>query len=288
VSLDQEIIEYQEPETEKEMSFLDHIDDLRKHLVRSALAILILSIVAFFFIDDIFDDIILGPLHHDFFTYRKLCEWSHSYYHTDQLCIKDFQITLQNTEMAGQFMMSFKLAFLAGIILAMPYMLFQVWKFVKPALNNKESQGTRGFVFYTGFLFGAGVLFGYFVLCPISINFFASYTLSPLVKNEINIQSMVSFMSLLVLGTGLIFELPVLMYFLARIGIISTSFLKKYRKYAFVVILIIAAVVTPPDIVSQVILTIPLYMLFEIGVFITKKVERNKQKAEDDYQASLK
>ncbi|NQW43414.1 MAG: twin-arginine translocase subunit TatC [Bacteroidetes bacterium] len=270
------------------MSFLDHVDDLRKHLVKSALAILVLSIIAFFYIDNIFDDIILGPLHHDFFTYRKLCEWSHSYYHNDQLCVKDFQITLQNTEMAGQFMMSFKLAFLAGIILSMPYILYQVWKFIQPALNQKETKGSKGFVFYTGFLFGLGILFGYFVLCPISINFFATYTLSPLVKNEINIQSIVSFMSLLVLGTGLIFELPVLMYFLARIGIISSTFLKKYRKYAFVIILIVAAIVTPPDIVSQVILTIPLYMLFEIGVFITKRVENNKKKAEDDYQASLK
>lgn len=278
----------EEKHEEKEMSFLDHVDDLRKHLVKSALAILVLSIIAFFYIDNIFDDIILGPLHHDFFTYRKLCEWSHSYYHNDQLCVKDFQITLQNTEMAGQFMMSFKLAFLAGIILSMPYILYQVWKFIQPALNQKETKGSKGFVFYTGFLFGLGILFGYFVLCPISINFFATYTLSPLVKNEINIQSIVSFMSLLVLGTGLIFELPVLMYFLARIGIISSTFLKKYRKYAFVIILIVAAIVTPPDIVSQVILTIPLYMLFEIGVFITKRVENNKKKAEDDYQASLK
>lgn len=278
----------EEKHEEKEMSFLDHVDDLRKHLVKSALAILVLSIIAFFYIDNIFDDIILGPLHQDFFTYRKLCEWSHSYYHNDQLCVKDFQITLQNTEMAGQFMMSFKLAFLTGIILSMPYILYQVWKFVKPALNQKETKGSKGFVFYTGFLFGLGILFGYFVLCPISINFFATYTLSPLVKNEINIQSIVSFMSLLVLGTGLIFELPVLMYFLARIGIISSTFLKKYRKYAFVIILIVAAIVTPPDIVSQVILTIPLYMLFEIGVFITKRVENNKKKAEDDYQASLK
>lgn len=278
----------EEKHEEKEMSFLDHVDDLRKHLVKSALAILVLSIIAFFYIDNIFDDIILGPLHQDFFTYRKLCEWSHSYYHNDQLCVKDFQITLQNTEMAGQFMMSFKLAFLTGIILSMPYILYQVWKFVKPALNQKETKGSKGFVFYTGFLFGLGILFGYFVLCPISINFFATYTLSSLVKNEINIQSIVSFMSLLVLGTGLIFELPVLMYFLARIGIISSTFLKKYRKYAFVIILIVAAIVTPPDIVSQVILTIPLYMLFEIGVFITKRVENNKKKAEDDYQASLK
>lgn len=265
---------------DKEMSFLDHVDELRKHLVRAAFSIVLTSIFAFVYIDYIFHGIILGPLRKDFFTYRKLCEWSQTYYHNDQLCVKDFQISLQNTEMAGQFMMSFKLAFLAGIILAMPYILWQLWKFIKPALNINEIKNTNGFVFYTTFLFLTGVAFGYFVLCPISVNFFASYSLSTLVKNEINIQSIVSFMSVLVLGTGLIFELPVLMYFLARIGLISSAFLKKYRKYAFIIILIIAAIVTPPDIVSQVILTIPLYMLFEMGVFITKRVEKQKKKNE--------
>jgi sec-independent protein translocase protein TatC len=268
---------------EKEMSFLDHVDELRKHLVRAALSIAVFTIFAFFYIDYIFHGIILGPLRKDFFTYRKLCEWSRSYYHNDHLCVKDFPISLQNTEMAGQFMMSFKLAFLAGLIMAMPYMLWQLWKFIKPALNLNEVKNTRGFVFYTTSLFLAGICFGYFVLCPISVNFFASYSLSPLVKNEINIQSIVSFMSVLVLGTGLIFELPVLMYFLARIGLITSSFLKKYRKYAFIVILIISAIVTPPDIVSQVILTIPLYMLFEMGVFITKRVEKQKKKDEQQF-----
>ncbi len=268
---------------EKEMSFLDHVDELRKHLVRAALSIVVFSIIAFSYIDYIFHGIILGPLRKDFFTYRKLCQWSQAYYHNDQLCVKDFQITLQNTEMAGQFMMSFKLAFLVGIIMAMPYILWQLWRFIKPALNLNEVKNTRGFVFYTTALFLTGISFGYFVLCPISVNFFASYSLSTLVKNEINIQSIVSFMSVLVLGTGLIFELPVLMYFLARIGIISSAFLKKYRKYAFIIILIIAAIVTPPDIVSQVILTIPLYMLFEMGVIITKRVEKQKKQNEQQF-----
>lgn len=279
MSLDQ-IKDIEEVKEDKEMSFLDHVDELRKHLVRSALAICVLSIVAFLYIDFIFHEIILGPLREDFFTYRKLCEWSQQFYHNDSLCVKDFKISLQNTEMAGQFMMSFKLAFLAGIILSMPFILWQLWKFIKPALNLNEVKNTRGFVFYTTTLFLMGVSFGYFVLCPISINFFAHYSLSPKINNEINIQSIVSFMSLLVLGTGLIFELPVLMYFLARIGLITSAFLKKYRKYAFVIILIVAAIVTPPDIVSQVILTIPLYMLFELGVIITKRVEKQKKQNE--------
>jgi sec-independent protein translocase protein TatC len=178
--------------------------------------------------------------------------------------------------MAGQFMTAFKLAFLVGIILAMPFVLYQVWLFIRPALSKKEIKNTRGFVFYTSFLFMAGVLFGYYVLCPISINFLGSFVLSPLIKNDINVQNVISFISMIVLGTGLIFELPVLMYFLGRIGILTSEFLVKYRKHAFIVILIIAAIATPPDVVSQVILTIPLYSLFEIGIFIIKRVEKQK------------
>jgi sec-independent protein translocase protein TatC len=179
--------------------------------------------------------------------------------------------------MAGQFMMSFKLAFIVGIVLAMPFILYQIWLFIKPALTVKERKNTRGFVFYTTALFALGISFGYFVLCPISVNFFFNYSLSPTIKNFISIQNIVAFISLLVLGTGLIFELPILMYFLARIGLISSSFLKKYRKYAFVIILIVSAIVTPPDVVSQIILTIPLYSLFELGVLIAARVERQQK-----------
>jgi len=274
MALDQDTLESEVKD--KEMSFFDHLDALRKHLIRMALAVVVFSIVGFAYIDYIFHNIILGPLNKDFFTYQKLCEFSQKFYHNDQFCINDLHYTLQNTEMAGQFMMSFKLSFLVGIVLSMPVMLWQVWLFIKPALSVKERKRTRGFVFYTSVLFGLGILFGYFVLCPISVNFFAHYSLSSLIKNEINMQNVISFMTLLVLGTGLIFELPVLMYFLAKLGLISSAFLIKYRKYAFVVILIIAAIVTPPDIVSQIILTIPLYSLFEMGVFVIKRVEKQK------------
>jgi sec-independent protein translocase protein TatC len=279
VALDQEHIVVPIVHEDKEMSFFDHLDALRKHLIRSALAIVVCSIVGFVYIDYIFHNIILGPLNNDFWTYRKLCEFSRSFNNNDELCIKNLNYTLQNTEMAGQFMMSFKLAFLVGLVLAMPVILWQIWLFIKPALSVKERKRTRGFVMYTSILFALGIMFGYFVLCPISINFFAHYSLSSMIKNEINMQNVISFMTLLVLGTGLIFELPVLMFFLAKLGLITSSFLIKYRKYAFVVILIIAAIVTPPDIVSQIILTIPLYSLFELGVFIIKRVE--KQKAAD-------
>lgn len=276
MALDQDYIKVPIVHEDKEMSFFDHLDALRKHLIRIALAIVVFSIVGFVYIDYIFHNIILGPLNDNFYTYRKLCEFSRNFNHNDDLCIKNLNYTLQNTEMAGQFMMSFKLSFLVGLVLAMPVILFQVWLFIKPALSIRERQRTRGFVFYTSILFILGILFGYFVLCPISINFFAHYSLSSMIKNEINMQNVISFMTLLVLGTGLIFELPVLMFFLAKLGLITSAFLIKYRKYAFVVILIIAAIVTPPDIVSQIILTIPLYSLFELGVFIIKRVEKQK------------
>jgi sec-independent protein translocase protein TatC len=275
VALDQELIDSETKD--KEMSFFDHLDTLRKHLIRAALAIVVFTIFGFIYIDYIFHNIILGPLNNDFFTYRKLCEFSRTFYHSDEFCVGNLDYTLQNTEMAGQFMMSFRLSFLVGLILAMPVILWQLWLFIKPALSDREKKKTRGFVFYTSSLFGIGILFGYYVLCPISVNFFAHYSLSSLIKNEINMQNVISFMTLLVMGTGIIFELPVLMYFLARLGLITSAFLVKYRKYAFVVILIVAAIVTPPDIVSQLILTIPLYSLFELGIFIIKRVEKTKK-----------
>ncbi|MBC7425695.1 MAG: twin-arginine translocase subunit TatC [Bacteroidia bacterium] len=269
-----------EESQEPQMGFLDHIDVLRKHLTRSAIAVVLATIVVFVYIEKIFSDIILGPLHKDFYTYRKMCEFSQKFYHDDRLCVQEFHIQLQNTEMAGQFLLAFKLAFIVGIIIAMPYILWEIWRFIRPALNLKELKYSKSFVFYVFILFAIGILFGYFVLAPISLNFLSNWSLSPDIKNDINVSNMLSFISVLVLGTGLIFELPVMMYFLAKLGIISSKFLRKYRKYAFVIILIVAAIVTPPDVVSQVILTIPLYGLFELGVMITKGVEKRRAKDE--------
>lgn len=265
---------------DKEMSFFDHLDALRIHLVRSAYSIALFSILGFIYMDFIFHGVILGPLRSDFISYRFVCYLSRTFYHSDQFCVGDLKIGLQNTEMAGQFMMSFKLAFMAGLILSMPYIIWQLWLFLRPALTPKERANTRGFVFYTTFLFLSGISFGYFVLAPISVNFLSAYTLSPLIENKIVIGNVVSFLALVVLGTGLIFELPMLMYFLARIGIISSAFLKKYRKHAFVIILIVAAIATPPDVVSQITLTVPLYSLFELGIVIVKRVEKQKLQEE--------
>jgi sec-independent protein translocase protein TatC len=273
MALDQE----QEHSEDKEMSFFDHIETLRKHLFRSAVSVALFTILGFFYIEYIFDQIILGPLRNDFISYRLLCNLSHYLYGNDQFCINNLNIVLVNLEMSGQFMISFRLAFLTGIILSMPYLVWQLWKFLRPALTLRERSKTRGFTFYITFLFMAGVCFGYFVLCPISINFLSNYTLSSMIENKYTVSSIVSFLSLIVLGTGLIFELPIVMYFLARIGIISSEFLKKYRKHSFVVILIVAAIATPPDVVSQITLTVPLYSLFELGIVIVKRVEKQKE-----------
>ncbi len=262
---------------EKEMSFFEHIDELRKHLFKSALVLAITTLTSLFFINDIFHKIIIGPLRNDFVIYELICKLSKNWFNNEKGCLKPFDIALQNTEMAGQFMMAFKLSFLVGLIVSMPYILYQIWSFIRPALNIKEVKAMRGFVFYTTFLFLLGVSFGYFILSPISINFLSSYKLSSMVKNEINIQSVISFMSLLAFGTGLIFELPILIYFLARIGIVSSSFLKKYRKHAFLIILIVSGILTPPDVVSQIVLTIPLYSLFELGILIASRVEKKKE-----------
>ncbi len=266
----------QDNSEDKEMSFFDHLDALRKHLVRSAYAIALFSILGFIYMDFVFHGVILGPLRTDFISYKIICALSHKFYKSDQFCIGDLNIDLLNTEMAGQFMMSFKLAFMVGLILSMPYMIWQLWLFLKPALTEKERKNTRGFVFYTTFLFVSGISFGYFILAPISVNFLSTYTISPLIENKIVITNVVSFLTLLVLGSGIIFELPMIMYFLARIGILSSAFLKKYRKHAFVVILLVSAIATPPDVVSQITLTIPLYSLFELGIVVVKRVEKQK------------
>ncbi len=272
MALDQE----QEPENDKEMSFFDHLDALRKHLVRSAFSIVIIGIVSFFFMDRIFHGLVMGPLRNDFVSYRFVCYLSQRFYHSDEFCIRDLNIDLLNTEMAGQFMMALKLAFMTGLVLSMPFMIWQLWLFLKPALTKKEVTNTRGFVFYITFLFACGICFGYFVLCPISVQYLSGYSLSAQIENKIDINNVVSFMTLIVLGCGLIFELPLVMYFMARLGLIGSKILKKYRKHAFVVILIVADIITPPDLVSQIALTIPLYSLYELGIVIVKRVEKQQ------------
>ncbi|MFI5220897.1 MAG: twin-arginine translocase subunit TatC [Bacteroidia bacterium] len=274
MALDQE---KNQPVEETEMSFFDHIDALRGHLFRSALAILIFGVTAFVNKHLLFDIIIFGPTKIDFITYRAFCKFSYFIAGNDQYCIKDMGFTLKNITMSGQFTQHIFVAFIAGLVLAFPYIIFELWRFVKPALSTKEKTYAKGVVFFVSILFFIGVLFGYFLLAPLSVNFLGSYRVSDAVSNEVNIESYISFVSTLTLATGLVFELPMLVYFLTKIGLITSKWMGKNRKYAIVVILLLAGILTPsPDVASQIMMFIPLYGLYEISIYVAKSVEKNK------------
>lgn len=263
----------------KEMSFFDHVDDLRKHLFRAVVAILVGTIAAFIQKSFIFDTLIFGPKRTDFWTYRMLCELSHKIYHDDTMCLSDIGFVVSNITMSGQFTQHMFVAFIAGVILAFPFILLEVWKFIRPALKKSERNKVRGIVFYSSILFFIGILFGYYFLTPVSLSFLGSYRVSEEVINEINLESYIDFVATLTLATGIVFELPIVVFFLAKLGVMSAAFMKKYRRHAFLVILIIAAIVTPPDVTSQILMTIPLYSLYEFSIVIANRVEKGKKAA---------
>ena len=264
-----------EQEETKEMSFFDHIDELRKHIVRSVLAVVVFSIVAFVNKHLLFDVILFGPKNPDFWTYRMMCKASVMLTGTEDFCVKEIGFVLSNISITGQFTQHFSISFIAGLILAFPFILWQFWQFIKPALSAKEKSYARGLVFYSSMLFFTGILFGYYLLAPVSVSFMGSYRVSNEVINEINLESYISFVATLTFATGLVFELPILVYFLAKIGLLTSGWMRKYRRYAIVVILILAALVTPPDVSSQVLLTIPLLGLYELSIVVASRVERN-------------
>lgn len=270
---------------EDEMGFLDHIDVLRKHIFRIAIAVFSLTIVAFIFNRELMDIIILGPRNPDFWTYRKLCELGHWMNGGDDLCItaKDLDFKTINTDISGQFTQSIFISFVAGAILSVPFILYQIWLFIKPALKAKEIMHARGLVFWCSLLFALGVVFGYFGLVPVSVSFLSSYKMSEQIENYIAIDSYISFVTSLTFGTGLVFELPILVYFLSKIGVLGPAFMRKYRRHAILVILIISAIVTPPDVTSMMLMTIPLYALYEISIFVSERVEKNKAAASSGF-----
>lgn len=263
-----------------EMSFVDHLEELRRHLFRSVIAIVIGMIIAGIYNDYIIDKIVLGPVHEDFVSFRKICEWGRSLGMGDKMCIGKISINMQNTATTGQVSLFFTVLFIGGVVLAFPYVFWEFWKFIKPALTKKELQSTSGVIFWVSFLFFLGVLFGYFFLVPFSMNFLATFSLSPTIQNIWTIKSYINTIMPLVLGTGLAFQMPLAIYFLAKIGIVSSRFLKNNRKYAIVVILILAAIITPPDVISQVVVTVPLMALYEISILLTRRVEKEKVREE--------
>lgn len=262
---------------EHDLTFWGHLDILRKYLFRSIIAIFVLAIVAFFYKDFIFNTIILLPSDTKFITYRAFCKIG-TLLNIDGLCFQPFKLELINTEIGGQFRYHLLISTIAGIIIAFPYIAWQMWLFIKPALKEKELKSSRGIIAYISGLFLFGVLFGYFLISPLSINFLATYELSSNIKNLISIDSYISILTILTLAMGIVFELPVLIYFLTKIGLLSSSFLRKYRKHTIVIIAILAAFITPSgDAFTMTIVALPIWILFEISIFVSKKVEKNRK-----------
>ncbi|MBN2745937.1 MAG: twin-arginine translocase subunit TatC [Bacteroidales bacterium] len=260
---------------DKEMSFWDHLEALRFTLMRSAIAVVILAVVAFFFKDFIYDTIILGPRKADFITNRLFCEFGHLM-NTDALCINQREFPISNFELAGQFRNHMFITLVAGLVVAMPYILIEIWNFIRPALTNRERMGVRGFVFVTNFLFLVGLSFGYFVIVPLAIDFLAGYMLSDDISNVIRLGSYIRTVVMISLSTGIVFELPVLIFFLAKMGVVSVKTLKTYRKHALVVFFILAAILTPPDVISQILVALPLILLYEVSIRIARNVEKKR------------
>jgi sec-independent protein translocase protein TatC len=262
-----------------EMSFLDHLEALRWHLMRAVIAVLTLAIVLFFYREIVFDHFLFAPKHPDFWTYRMLCLLSDYLEMGDALCIRELPFELINTELSGQFTMHIWVSFVAGFILAAPYVLWEIWRFIKPALHEKERKYSKGVVFFSSLLFFSGVLFGYYVIVPLSINFLGSYQVSSDVKNMIAMDSFVSTVTTITFAAGIVFELPIVIYFLTQIGLMTPQFMRTYRKHAMVIILIVAAVITPsPDVTSQLLVAFPLYMLYELSIFVSMYVVKKAEK----------
>ena len=262
-----------------EMSFVDHLEVLRAHLFKSALAVAIGAVVVGIYNKFFVRGILMGPTHDDFPTYKLLCKIG-TVLKIDRLCMKGIGIKMQSTAVSGQFSVFFNVVLIGGFIIAFPYVFHQFWKFVKPALTKKELRSTRGVIFWVSLLFFMGVLFGYFVIAPYTVSFFANFQLDTNIENRWTITSYLDTLIPLILGTGLAFQLPLVMYFLTKISVVSSSFLKKYRKHAIVIMLVVAGIITPPDVLSQVIVTLPLILLYEVSIILAKKVERAEREEE--------
>jgi len=259
-----------------EMTFLEHLEELRWHFIRSIIVVVLAAIVAFIFKEIVFDRIIFGPRTPDFLTNRLLCKLG-KLINSQRLCINSNPNQLQNIHMTGQFLTHIKISLIGGLVIGFPYIFYEFWRFVNPALYENERRSSRGAVFYSSSLFIMGVLFGYYVISPLSINFLENYRVSDKVINEINLMSYISIIATLVLASGVLFELPVIIYFLSKVGIVTPDFLKKYRKHSIVVILALSAIITPPDVFSQILVSFPLIVLYELSISISRRIYRKRE-----------
>ena len=261
----------------REMSFLDHLEELRWHLIRAVISIVVFAIAAFLAKDFIWNEVIFGPLRSDFLTYEVLCNLAEKW-DMPLLCFGQEPPDVINTQITGQFTMHIKSSLIIGLILGFPYVFWEIWRFVKPGLRNTEKRASRGIVFTVSLLFMMGVLFGYFIVSPLSINFLLGYELAEVINNRITITSVVSLVATLALACGLMFQLPVASYILSKAGIIGPETMKTYRRHAIVVILIVSAIITPPDVISQILIALPLMLLYEISIVVSKRIARKQER----------
>ena len=262
------------------MSFLDHLEELRWHLIRSLIAIVVISVLAFLAKDIVFGQIIMGPAKPDFWTFRMLCKAA-AELERPGLCIDELPFIIQSRKMTGQFTMHITSSMVIGLIVSFPYVFWEMWSFIAPGLHRHEKNVASGAVFWVSLLFTIGILFGYFVISPLSVNFLSHYQVDPTVQNEFDIISYVSTISMLILAAGILFQLPIVVYFLTKIGFITPSIMRTYRKHAIIVILVLGALLTPPDPISQVLIAIPLLILYQFSILISARVVRRMEKQEE-------
>lgn len=268
---------------EAEMSFFEHLEILRWHIIRSVLAIIVFAILAFSFYDFVFDEIIMGPKNLDFWTYRMMCKLG-ALLSIDDFCVTKIPFNLISTELTGQFMLQINSCLLLALAMGFPYFLFEIWLFIKPALSEIERKSARGFVFYATLLFALGALFGYYIVVPLSINFLANVSLNIEIVNQITIDNYLSTIATLTIGCGIVFLLPILIFILSKLGLMTPAFLRASRSYAAVIILILAAVITPSaDVVTMLTVAAPMFILYEISIMVSVNVKKKKDIKEKDF-----
>ncbi len=260
---------------EKVMTFWDHLEELRGHIIRSLVAIVVLAVVAFLNREFIFDSVILAPSKPGFLTNRVLC-WLAGQLSIDTLCIEDMNLQIINIKMSGQFLTHMYISIVAGVIFSFPYILWEIWRFVKPAMHQNERKYSQGGVFISTLLFMMGILFSYFLIVPLTVNFLGNYHVSETVVNQISLSSYISTVVSVTFAVGIVFELPILVYFLTKIGVITPDFLKKNRRYMYVILLVLSAIITPPDMFSQVLVVFPLIGLYEFSIVVSRRVYKKQ------------
>ena len=268
---------------EAEMSFFDHLEILRWHIIRSVIAITLFAILSFTFYDFVFNQIIMGPKSLDFWTYRMMCKVGAAL-NLEGFCVERIPFNIINTELAGQFMLQINSCLLMAVALGFPYLIFEIWLFIKPALTSIERRSARGFVLYATVLFIIGALFGYYIVVPLSVNFLSNVSLSEEITNQITIDSYLSTIATLTLGCGIIFLLPILIFILSKIGIMTPEFMRASRSYAIIIILIIAAIITPTaDVITLLTVSAPMFILYELSIMVSANVKKRKELAEKEF-----